>query len=115
MDNEKRKDVEEKETWLTARRRAEGEKIRDDEKLMKKAVKRKEHTKKKSTQEWKARAEGVNKAIKEKQKKREENIRKKRDEKLLGKAGKKKGGGGGKKTKGRAGFEGSFKVGGKKK
>ena len=117
MDNEKRKDVEEKETWLTARRRAEGEKIRDDEKLLKKAVKRKEHTKKKSTQEWKARAEGVAKAAKDRQKKREENIRKRRDEKLLGKAGKKKGGAGAgsKKPKGRAGFEGSFKVGGKKR
>ena len=118
MDGEKRKDVEEKEAWLTARRRAEGEKIRDDEKLLKKAVKRKEHTKKKSTQEWKARAEGVAKAAKDRQKKREENIRKRRDEKLLGKAGKKKGGAGsagGKKPKGRAGFEGSFKVGGKKK
>ena len=117
MDGEKRKDVEEKEAWLTARRRAEGEKIRDDEKLLKKAVKRKEHTKKKSTQEWKARAEGVAKAAKDRQKKREENIRKRRDEKLLGKAGKKKGGAGagGKKPKGRAGFEGSFKVGGKKR
>lgn len=45
------------------------------------------------------------KSIKDRQKKREENIRKRRDEKLLGKAGKKKGA---KKSKGRAGFEGSF-------
>lgn len=104
MDEEKRKDVEEKEAWLTARRRAEGEKIKDDEKLLKKAVKRKESIKKKSTKEWAARKEGVAKGIKERQKKREENIRKRRDEKLMGKAGKKKG----IKAKGRAGFEGSF-------
>ncbi|KAI0189130.1 surfeit locus protein 6-domain-containing protein [Xylaria flabelliformis] len=110
MDQEKRKDIEEKEAWLTARRRAEGEKIKDDGKLLKKAVKRKESAKKKSTKEWAARKEGVEKSIKDRQKKREENIRKRRDEKLLGKAGKKKGA---KKTKGRAGFEGSFM--GKKK
>ncbi|KAI0453484.1 SURF6-domain-containing protein [Xylaria acuta] len=105
MDEEKRKDIEEKEAWLTARRRAEGEKIKDDEKMLKKAVKRKESTKKKSTKEWAARKDGVAKSMKDRQKKREENIRKRRDEKLLGKAGRKKGA---KKTKGRAGFEGSF-------
>ncbi|KAI1273517.1 SURF6-domain-containing protein [Xylaria sp. FL0933] len=105
MDEEKRKDIEEKEAWLTARRRAEGEKIKDDEKLLKKAVKRKESSKKKSTKEWAARKEGVEKSIKDRQKKREENIRQRRNEKLLGKAGKKKGI---KKAKGRAGFEGSF-------
>ncbi|KAI1822561.1 SURF6-domain-containing protein [Xylaria intraflava] len=105
MDGDKRKDIEEKEAWLTARRRAEGEKIKDDEKMLKKAVKRKEITKKKSTKEWAARKEGVAKGIKDRQNKREENIRKRRDEKLLGKAGRKKGV---KKTKSRAGFEGSF-------
>ncbi|KAI2631270.1 SURF6-domain-containing protein [Xylaria nigripes] len=105
MDADKRKDIEEKEAWLTARRRAEGEKIKDDEKLLKKAVKRKESIKKKSSKEWAARKEGVAKSIKDRQKKREDNLRKRRDEKLLGKAGRKKGL---KKTKSRAGFEGSF-------
>ncbi|KAI1494236.1 surfeit locus protein 6-domain-containing protein [Biscogniauxia mediterranea] len=112
MDEQKRKDVEEKEAWLTARRRAEGEKIKDDEKLLKKSIKRKENAKKKSTKEWSARKDGVAKSMKDRQKKREENIKKRRDEKVLGKAGKKKGGA--KKSKGRAGFEGSF-IGGKKK
>ncbi|KAF2964144.1 hypothetical protein GQX73_g9437 [Xylaria multiplex] len=83
MDEEKRKDVEEKEAWLTARRRAEGEKIKDDEKMLQKG----------------------SKGIKDRQKKREENIRQRRDEKILGKAGRKKGI---KRSKGRAGFEGSF-------
>ncbi|KAI0206680.1 SURF6-domain-containing protein [Astrocystis sublimbata] len=105
MDETKRKDIEEKEAWLTARRRAEGEKIKDDEKTLKKAVKRKEASKKKSTKAWAARKEGVEKSMKDRQKKREDNIRQRREEKLLGKAGKKKGA---KKTKGRAGFEGSF-------
>ncbi|KAI1644030.1 SURF6-domain-containing protein [Daldinia loculata] len=112
MNEDKRKDVEDKELWLTARRRAEGEKIKDDEKLLKKAVKRKETTKKKSEKEWSARKEGVAKAMKDRQKKREENIRKRREEKLVGKSGKKKGA---KKAKSRAGFEGSFIGGGKKK
>lgn len=113
MGEDKRKDVQDKELWLTARRRAEGEKIRDDEKLLKKAVKRKEVSKKKSEKEWSARKDGVAKSIKDRQKKREENLRKRRDEKLGGKAGGKKKGP--KKTKGRAGFEGSFIGGGKKK
>ncbi|XXH01879.1 hypothetical protein Hte_008241 [Hypoxylon texense] len=113
MGDEKRKDVEDKELWLTARRRAEGEKIKDDEKILKKAVKRKEVAKKKSEKDWSARKDGVAKSMKDRQKKREENIRKRREEKLGGKAGKKKGGA--KKTKGRAGFEGSFIGGGKKK
>ncbi|KAK8038037.1 hypothetical protein PG994_014804, partial [Apiospora phragmitis] len=107
MDEEKRKDIEEKEAWLTARKRAEGEKIRDDEKLLKKAVKRKETTKKKSEKAWAERAEGVQKSIKQRQHKREANIRERKETKMLGKAGKKKAGPK-KKTGGRAGFEGAF-------
>ncbi|KAH9904335.1 surfeit locus protein 6-domain-containing protein [Xylariomycetidae sp. FL2044] len=111
MDEEKRKDVEEKELWLTARKHAAGEKIKDDEKMLKKTIKRKDHAKKKSEKEWAARKDGVAKSMKDRQKKREENIKKRRDEKLMGKGGKKKGA---KKGKSRAGFEGSF-IGGKKK
>ncbi|KAL6877291.1 SURF6 domain-containing protein [Trichoderma longibrachiatum] len=117
LDAEKRQDIEEKETWLNARRRAEGEKIRDDEALLKKAVKRKEAAKKKSEKAWKERATGVAKAQHEKQKKREENIKQRREDKLLRRSGKKKkgGAGGAKKKGGRPGFEGSFGVGGKRK
>lgn len=114
LDDEKRKDIAEKEAWLTARRRVEGEKIRDDETMLKKAVKRKEVAKKKSEKAWKERSQGVEQAQKARQKKREENIKKRREEKLLGKAGKKKKKGGAKK-KGRPGFEGSLGVGGRKK
>ncbi|UKZ76113.1 hypothetical protein TrVFT333_003809 [Trichoderma virens FT-333] len=115
LDEEKRKDIEEKETWLIARRRAEGEKIHDDEALLKKAVKRKEVAKKKSEKAWKERATGVAQAQRERQKKREENIKQRREDKLLRRSGKKKKGGAAKKKGGRPGFEGSFGVGGKRK
>ncbi|KAL6870276.1 SURF6 domain-containing protein [Trichoderma novae-zelandiae] len=117
LDAEKRQDIEEKERWLIARRRAEGEKIHDDETMLKKAVKRKEAAKKKSEKAWKERATGVAQAQHEKQKKREENIKQRRDDKLLRKSGKKKKGGAGAKKKkgGRPGFEGSLGVGGKRK
>ncbi|CAI6093325.1 unnamed protein product [Clonostachys chloroleuca] len=111
LDAEKQKDIAEKEAWLTARRRVEGEKIRDDEAILKKAVKRKESAKKKSEKAWKERAYGVQQAQKERQKKREDNIRKRREDKLLGKAGKKKKAGAGAKKKSRPGFEGSLGVG----
>lgn len=113
LDDDKREDVEEKEAWLAARRRVEGEKVRDNEAILKKAVKRKETAKKKSEKEWKDRAQGIGKAQKDKQRKREDNLKKRRDEKILGKAGKKKKGP--TKKKARPGFEGSFGVGGRKK
>ncbi|KAF4337544.1 ribosomal rna-processing 14 [Fusarium beomiforme] len=117
LDPEKRADIAEKDLWLTARRRAEGEKIRDDEALLKRAVKRKEAAKKKSEKAWRERSDGVKQAQKDRQRKREENLRQRRDDKLLGKAGKKKkkGGAAGGKKKSRPGFEGSLGVGGRKK
>lgn len=117
LDPEKRADIAEKDIWLTARRRAEGEKIRDDEALLKRAVKRKETAKKKSEKAWRERSDGVKMAQKDRQRKREDNLRQRRDDKLLGKAGKKKkkGGAAGGKKKSRPGFEGSLGVGGKKK
>lgn len=119
LDPEKRADIEDKDAWLTARRRAEGARVHDDEALLKRAVKRKEAAKKKSEKAWRERADGVKMAQKERQRKREENLQGKRDEKLLRKAGKKKkkpaSAGGGKKKKGRPGFEGSLGVGGRKK
>ena len=114
LDDEKQKEVAEKEAWLTARRRAEGERIHDDEAMLKKAVKRKEVAKKKSEKAWKERAAGVQLAQREKQKKREGNLRKRREDKLLGRAGKKKKGTKTKK-KARPGFEGAISVGGRGK
>lgn len=114
LDADKRKEVLEKETWLAARRRAEGEKVRDDEALLKKAVKRKEKTKKKSEREWADRSEGVKTAQKQKQARREKNIRERKEAKMAGKAGRKGKGKSPSKKKSRPGFEGSG-FGGKRK
>ncbi|TVY21965.1 Ribosomal RNA-processing protein 14 [Lachnellula arida] len=113
LDDEKRADIKEKDLWLNAKKRAHGERVRDDNSLLKKTLKRKEKAKKKSEGEWKERKEGVAKSQAMKQKKREENLKKRRDEK--GSKGKGKGKSAGKKSKpkSRPGFEGSF--GGKKK
>ncbi|KAL2857812.1 surfeit locus protein 6-domain-containing protein [Aspergillus pseudoustus] len=114
MDEEKRADIEEKDMWLNAKKRAHGERVRDDTSLLKKALKRKESAKKRSEREWKDRIDTVKKGKDMKQQKREENLRKRREEKGNKGGGKKAGGG---KGKPRPGFEGSFKakVGGAKK
>ncbi|KAI9752804.1 MAG: hypothetical protein M4579_005479 [Chaenotheca gracillima] len=106
LDEGKRKDIEEKDMWLNARKRAHGEKVRDDTSLLKKTLKRKEKAKSKSEAQWKEREEGVKKGQAMRQKKREDNLRKRREEK--GGKGKKGSSKGGKKPK-RPGFEGSFK------
>ncbi|KAL3463168.1 surfeit locus protein 6-domain-containing protein [Aspergillus heterothallicus] len=116
LDEEKRADIEEKDMWLNAKKRAHGERVRDDTSLLKKALKRKESAKKRSEREWKDRIDTVKKSKDQKQQKREENLRKRREEKGNKGGGKKAGGGG--KGKSRPGFEGSFKAkaaGGKKK
>ncbi|KAL2807875.1 surfeit locus protein 6-domain-containing protein [Aspergillus granulosus] len=114
MDEEKRADIEEKDMWLNAKKRAHGERVRDDTSLLKKALKRKESAKKRSEREWKDRIDTVKKSKDMKQQKREENLRKRREEKGSKGGGKKTAGG---KAKPRPGFEGSFKakVGGSKK
>ena len=109
LDEEKRADIEEKELWLNAKKRAHGEKVRDDNSLLKKTLKRKEKAKKKSEKEWTERKDGIAKSQAMRQKKREENLQKRRDEK----GGKGKGKGKSikskkPKVKSRPGFEGSF-------
>ena len=109
-DASKRADIAEKDSWLNARKKAQGERIRDDTSLLKKALKRKEKQKSKSEGQWKEREENVVKGREIKQKKREANLAKRREEK--GGKGKKKGKGGagkGKKLK-RPGFEGRFRA-----
>lgn len=112
MDPSKRADIEDKDLWLNAKKRAHGERVRDDTSLLKKALKRKESAKKKSEREWKDRVDTVVRSKEQRQNKRDENLRKRRDEKG-NKGGKKKSTAG--KKKARPGFEGSFKGGGKKK
>ena len=119
LDPTKRAEIEEKDAWLNAKKRAHGERVRDDTSLLKKALKRKETAKKKSEREWKDRLDTVARMKDQRQNKREENLRKRKEEKAnkgsKGSKGKKSSAGG--KKKARPGFEGSFKakVGGKKK
>jgi hypothetical protein len=111
LDEAKRAEIEEKDLWLNAKKRAHGERVRDDTSLLKKALKRQESAKKKSEKEWQGRLEGVAKGQEIRQQKREDNLRKRKEEK--GSKGKKNKS---KKVK-RPGFEGSFKgrTGGPKK
>lgn len=112
LDEAKRTDIEQKDVWLNAKKKAHGERVRDDTSLLKKALKRQEGGKKKSEKEWQGRIEGVAKSQEVRQRKREGNLERRREEK--GGKGKKKGksgSGGGKKPKiKRPGFEGSFKT-----
>ncbi|KAL8684062.1 MAG: hypothetical protein Q9186_000092 [Xanthomendoza sp. 1 TL-2023] len=105
LDEGKRENIAEKDMWLNARKRAHGERVRDDTNLLKKTLKRREKQKKKSEKEWGERLEGVKKAGEVKQRKREDNLAKRREEK--GKKGSKKAKAGKKK---RPGFEGSMRT-----
>ncbi|KAK4545045.1 hypothetical protein LTR36_003596 [Oleoguttula mirabilis] len=111
LDDEKRADIAEKDLWLNAKKRAHGERVRDDTSLLKKALKRKEKQKGKSGKEWQEREQAVVHGKEMKQKKRDTNLAKRKEEKGGGSKGKKKGGApkGGKK-KARPGFEGRFKA-----
>lgn len=110
LDEAKRADIAEKDTWLNARKRAHGERTRDDTSLLKKTLKRKEKQKKKSEKEWTERIEGVKKGQDFKQKKREANIQKRKEEKGGNKGKKSKGPPKKGKPKARPGFEGSFRA-----
>ncbi|KAL8657563.1 MAG: hypothetical protein Q9226_001800 [Calogaya cf. arnoldii] len=105
LDEGKQENIAEKDMWLNARKRAHGERVRDDTNLLKKTLKRKEKQKKKSEKEWGERLEGVKKAGEVKQRKREGNLAKRKEEK--GKKGSKKVKTGKKK---RPGFEGSMRT-----
>lgn len=101
LDEQKKDDIAEKDMWLNARKRAHGERVKDDTSLLKKALKRQEKQKSKSGKEWDNRVEGVRSSQEAKQKKRTENLQKRKDEKQGNKSGSKK-------VK-RPGFEGSFR------
>ncbi|KAF9930881.1 surfeit locus protein, partial [Modicella reniformis] len=111
-DPEKASALKEKDTWKKALQLAQGEKVKDDIKLLKKTIKREEVLKKKSSKEWGERKSSVKKSKDQKQKKREENLKARMESKSKGKKGDKKTakggakGGKGGKPKARAGFEG---------
>ncbi|KAK9319496.1 surfeit locus protein 6-domain-containing protein [Lipomyces orientalis] len=106
MDKDKRATVEEKEKWRRAIKQMEGDKVQDDEKMLKKSLKKQLKRKRKSAKEWKEREDNVLKGIKARQKKREENIAARKEMKTKGK--KSKGKSPAKKKK-RPGFEGGIK------
>ncbi|WVF68115.1 hypothetical protein IAT40_002878 [Kwoniella sp. CBS 6097] len=114
LPEDKRKEAEERERWAKAEERAAGGKVADQEKVLKKAVKRVEKTKAKSSREWADRKRELEKSNAISIKKRNDNIAKRAEDrrnKRLGvkdKGGKGKTGGakGGKKGGSRPGFEG---------
>lgn len=112
LDPSTRADIAEKDLWLNARKRAHGERVRDDTSLLKKTLKRKEKAKKKSEREWSERIEGVDKGMAIRAQRRDDNLRKRKEEK--GGGAKQRGSGGGSKPtakpKARPGFEGSFRA-----
>lgn len=81
FDSDKLKKLEEKEKWNRSLLQAEGIKIKDDEKLLKKALKRKEAQKRKSEIQWQERKDHVQNMISAKQKRREENLQIRKDNK----------------------------------
>lgn len=105
----------EKSKWQRATLQAEGVKLKDDEKLLRKALKRKEAKKRKSSLDWKERQRTVATNIAEKQKRREANLKIRKDNKGVKRSKQQKmmrkftGNKGPKKS--RAGFEGRLKSG----
>jgi uncharacterized protein RhaS with RHS repeats len=108
LDEMKRKDIEEKELWLAAKKKAQGEKVHDDPDRLKKTLKRKEKAKAKSKQEWKERIAGIEKGKEMKQKKREMNLKRRKEDSKRGVKGSKVKKPSKKKPK-RPGFEGTMK------
>lgn len=104
----------EKDKWQRTMLQTEGIKIKDDEKLLKKAIKRKEAKKRKSEIEWKERKQLVADTKAERVKRREENLQIRKDNKGVKRSKQQKMK---RKFKGvitpkkRAGFEGRLKSG----
>nr|XP_018260026.1 uncharacterized protein I303_08098 [Kwoniella dejecticola CBS 10117]OBR82184.1 hypothetical protein I303_08098 [Kwoniella dejecticola CBS 10117] len=115
LPEDKRKEAEERERWAKAEERASGVKVADNEQVLKKAVKRKEKAKSKSSQAWSERKRDLEKSAATAAKKRNDNIAKRVDDKRNKRLGIKEKGTGNKKGKARPGFEGKKGKGGGKK
>jgi hypothetical protein len=119
MSTDDQKKEQEKSNWQKVLAQAEGIKVKDDEKLLKKALKRKEKQKLKSEIEWRDRKQIVKDTISARLKRREENLKARKENK--GKKSKhqpklrKFTGIVNKTAKKRAGFEGSAKSKSKRK
>lgn len=88
-DDSKVRELTERHAWETALEKAEGHKVKDDPRLLKKSLKRKEKMKAKSKRQWDERKEQQNKQIEDKQKKRQKNLKERADAKKGKKGGKK--------------------------
>lgn len=88
-DANKARELVEKHAWRAALEKAEGNKIKDDPKLLKKSLKRKEKMKARSKKQWDERKDQQNKQMADKQKRRQKNLKERAE-------GKKKKGGKGK-------------------
>ncbi|XP_057307610.1 surfeit locus protein 6 homolog [Hydractinia symbiolongicarpus] len=89
-DSGKANALKKKIAWDNAVKKAEGQKLKDDPKLLKKSIKRKEKLKEKSKKRWDDRTATVANEKEEKQKLRKQHLRERRDEKLNKKKGVKK-------------------------
>lgn len=81
LPSEKQAKIADSDVWHKALLQADGEKVKDDVALLKKAVKRQEGLKKKSTKEWKERLASIAKSKAFKQKNREQNLKDRRESK----------------------------------
>ncbi|KAI8801004.1 surfeit locus protein 6-domain-containing protein [Cladochytrium replicatum] len=97
-DPEKAESIEEAERWRNMMKMAQGEKVKDQAKILKQTVKRIEKKKSKSATAWKERDSSVKKAQEDRQKKRNENIRTRQEKSKKGK-----------RKAARPGFEGGLK------
>ncbi|CAD5124961.1 DgyrCDS13203 [Dimorphilus gyrociliatus] len=89
-DSVKAKTVEEKEKWRKVMDKAKGVKVKDDEKLLKKSLKRKEKKKDKSGKEWKKRKDAEKQKLDQRIKKRNENLKKRKEGRIKKKVNKAK-------------------------
>lgn len=105
LPQDKQAKIAESDAWHKVLLQADGQKVKDDVNLLKKAAKRETSTKKKSTQEWKERLATIAKQKAFKQKNREQNLKDRRESK--GKAG------GHKKGKQIGAYQGKKKANGK--
>lgn len=109
LDENKQREIQDKALWSKAILHSRGEKVKDDERLLKKSIKLQGKQKKKSEREWQERKEYVEKGIQARQAKREENLAMRRLIKGKNKKERKKILDAKKNSKKRAGFEGKGK------
>lgn len=78
-DAEKAKETKAAMSWDSALERAKGTKVKDNPKLLKKTLKRKEKERTKSDKKWKERTDTVEKKMEEKQKLRKQHLKERRE------------------------------------